>query len=197
MESWSNGLIKTGLISGFDKQGYAEQLRGNGPYDQDEYFTQWCPYDYEFRGGGAAGAGQIRIESRLAVYHECENKAPTGLVATINNAVKAMYDVQRGFTNFDVRPQVHIFFSVAGGTGSGSHLMMAYLIRQAFETQLSGRVPFVTANIVLPQVFGMVAGENAPGIYANGYAALKEIEHHMKLASNSPLVKLGFITIGT
>jgi len=188
LESWSNGLIKTGLISGFDKQGYAEQLRGNGPYDQDEYFTQWCPYDYEFRGGGAAGAGQIRIESRLAVYHECENKAPTGLVATINNAVKAMYDVQRGFTNFDVRPQVHIFFSVAGGTGSGSHLMMAYLIRQAFETQLSGRVPFVTANIVLPQVFGMVAGENAPGIYANGYAALKEIEHHMKLASNSPLV---------
>ena len=119
LEGWSNGLIKSALISGFDKQGYAEQLRGNGPYEIDEYFTQWCPYDYEFRGGSAAGAGQIRIESRLAVYHECENKSPTGLPAIINNAVKEMYKADRGYTNFTCRPQVHIFFSTAGGNGLG------------------------------------------------------------------------------
>jgi hypothetical protein len=60
---------ETFVISDFDKQQYAQLCRGKDFATADPYFTQWVHDDYNFRGGGTAGAGQIRIESRLGLYH--------------------------------------------------------------------------------------------------------------------------------
>jgi len=76
--------------------------------------------------------------------------------------------------------RIVICYSVAGGTGSGSHLMMSYLL-QDLANQI-GKA-FVLGVAVLPSVFEDKAGTNKDGIFANGYAALKETEHLMKLGA--------------
>ena len=39
----------------------------------DQPFTQWWPEWYRPRATRGKGAGQIRIENRLAFYHHLEN----------------------------------------------------------------------------------------------------------------------------
>jgi hypothetical protein len=69
--------------------------------------------------------------------------------------------------------QVYVVFSVAGGTGSGMFLDMAFLLRD-LESEL-GRTIKTEALILLPEAFDPTPEGK---IYANAYAALLELEHY-------------------
>jgi hypothetical protein len=172
----------TVLISDFDKVAYASHRRGDSFADADDYFTQWVHDWYRFRKESGAGAGQIRIESRLSFYRSVE---VGDLAQKLGTILDEMRSHSHGMRHAGAPIQVFVYFSVAGGTGSGAFLPFAYLCRDVIEDPSARLVAFA----ILPEAFESVIGQNREGVFANGYAGLKELEHLMKLdtqAASSP-----------
>lgn len=181
---------ETILISDFSKEDYAALASGKSFLDEDEHFTQWVPKDYRFRAGDTAGAGQIRIESRLGAYYTMKH---TEFIPKLRRLVEELKTHDNGYRRMEPREvRVVIAYSVAGGTGSGAHLAMAYLMRDIVAEVGS---PTVIGVAVLPTVFDHFVGVNRDGTAANGYAALKETEYLMRLgAPQSPFFPKNGIT---
>ena len=165
------------LISAFDQRAYVERKRGQRELSEDPLVTQWVPSDYTFRSAQGAGAGQIRLESRLRLYYNLEEDR-----RGIRKAIQRMLDEStrrenpwRDNENKVVR--VLVYASVAGGTGSGGFLPMAYLLRRMVVDAGWGR-PSMASVLTLPTAFlDKVKPQLHPDILANGYAALKELEY--------------------
>lgn len=174
------------IISGFDKGAYAAEARGQsreGSKAPNPRVTQWLHPWYSFRSSRGAGAGQIRIESRLALFNALETG---GLMNLISQTIASLRSLQR--THVDTRTgelRVFMYFSVAGGTGSGTHMTMAYAIRDCAARQ--GLSANITGVAILPTLFLDVVKNprQQTDILCNGYAALTEIEHMMKLKITS------------
>ncbi|WP_158542416.1 tubulin-like doman-containing protein [Lujinxingia litoralis] len=166
------------LISDFEKEAYANLASGKLFLEADEYFTQWVPRDYRFRAGDTAGAGQIRIESRLGSYYQMKHG---DLVPRFRRLLEALKRHEHGHRRLDTSEiRIILCFSIAGGTGSGSFLPLAYMLRD--QARALGK-PNMLGVCVLPAVFEDKTGANKDGTFANSYAALKEVEHLMKLGS--------------
>lgn len=130
------------------------------------------------------GAGQKRQFGRLSFFLH-HRRFRDRLLAMKNNvldqrAAEALVDLCRrhGIDAPQVdrgRLDVIFVFSVAGGTGSGMFLDAAFYCRDL----LSSYSPGLTGYLFLPSVFNPDVRSQAGGpIYANGYAALKELEHY-------------------
>ena len=178
LESYREIADETFLISDFEKEEYSDLASGKMFLEPDDFFTQWVPPDYRFRAGDTAGAGQIRIESRLGVFYQMKHKS---FVAKFRKLLEELKSHEHGHRRLDsAEIRIVLCYSVAGGTGSGCHLPVAYMLRD--QARELGR-PFVVGVAVLPAVFEDKTGINKDGTFANGYAALKEVEHLMKLGS--------------
>lgn len=178
LESYREVADATFLISDFEKEEYANLASGKRFLEPDEYFTQWVPSDYRFRSGDTSGAGQIRIESRLGVYYQMKHK---DFVPRFRRLLEDLKSHEHGHRKLDSNEiRIVLCYSIAGGTGSGCHLPVAYMLRdQAADL---GQ-PSLIGVAVMPAVFEDKVGVNKDGTYANGYAALKETEHLMKLGA--------------
>jgi hypothetical protein len=168
------------LISDFDKREYVRQKRGAAHMPADAFCTQWLPDWYEFRATRGAGAGQVRIESRLSLYYQLERDRGE-IIKRLNEAIYTAKDHENPFRRTSPRKfNAFVFGSVAGGTGSGGFLVVAYLLQELIEA--AGWIPQLYATLLMPSLFHRaVKGALQPDIDANGYAALKELEHVMKL----------------
>lgn len=72
---------------------------------------------------------------------------------------------------------VFLCFSVVGGTGAGTFLDVAYLVRDLFhEMGTLGDFCYITGMAVLPQAFRGITG---PNLIPNAMASLKELGHCM------------------
>ncbi|HEX5708922.1 MAG TPA: tubulin-like doman-containing protein [Pyrinomonadaceae bacterium] len=119
------------------------------------------------------GAGQIRAYSRLGFYHhfqEIQNaiRAAAGKVRSVPNTT-----LVRERHRLDADPadlQVFVVFSIAGGTGSGMYLDLAFLVKKLFKGEKLATIGVV----MMPGLFN----PNEDRVQANGYAALKELEHY-------------------
>ena len=170
------------LISDFDKRTYIEQKRGDGYQDSDEYVTQWVHDWYQFRGTRGAGAGQIRIESRLSLYYQLEQDRGR-IIQRLTSAMNTARHHDNPYRK-NAPPQFNVFVygSVAGGTGSGSFIPVAYLFKELIRQQ--GWIPKIYGTVIMPSLFlNDVPGALHRDINANGYAALKELEFLMKLGA--------------
>ncbi len=178
LEGYREEADETFLISDFEKEEYANFASGLKFVEADPYFTQWVPQDYRFRAGDTAGAGQIRIESRLGCYYQMKHG---DFVARFRRMLESLKSHEHGHRRLDSREiRIVLCYSVAGGTGSGSHLALAYMLRD--QARALGKAQ-VIGVAVQPAVFEDKTGSNKDGTFANGYAALKEVEHLMKLGS--------------
>lgn len=178
LESYREQADETFLISDFEKEEYANFASGLKFVEADPYFTQWVPQNYRFRAGDTAGAGQIRIESRLGCYYQMRHG---DFVPRFRRLLESLKSHEHGHRRLDSREiRIVICYSVAGGTGSGSHLTIAYMLRD--QAKALGK-PYIIGVSVLPGVFEDKTGTNKDGTFANGYAALKENEHLMKLGA--------------
>jgi len=178
LESYREIADGTFLISDFEKEEYADLASGKMFLEPDPYFTQWVPQNYRFRSGDTAGAGQIRIEARLGVFYQMKHK---DFVPKFRKLLEDLKSHELGHRRLD-SPEIRIVmcFSVAGGTGSGCHLPIALMLRD--QAREIGK-PWIIGVTVLPAVFEDKTGINKDGTFANGYAALKEMEHLMKLGA--------------
>ena len=128
----------------------------------------WYPTLHDL-GQVKEGAGQIRGYSRLAFYVNFD---------TIKNAVdnalnmamastSTMWDKYRIQVDTSKGAYIYVVASIAGGTGSGMFIDTGYLCKT-----LAAGVTTV-GFLVFPGIFLL----NQPRIFANSYAALKELEH--------------------
>ena len=178
LENYRELADESFLISDFEKESYANLASGKLFLEADEYFTQWVPQDYRFRAGDTAGAGQIRIESRLGSYYQQKHG---NLVPRFRRLLEELKSHEHGHRRLDsAEIRIVMCYSVAGGTGSGSFLPLAYTLRD--QASALGN-PNMIGVCVLPAVFEDLTGANKDGTFANSYAALKEVEHLMKLGS--------------
>lgn len=166
-------------LSDFDKVEYTKLRRGETFADADEYFTQWVHPWYRFREETGAGAGQIRIESRLGFFRSIEVGE---LTRQLKDILAELRSHQHGMRRTGAALQVFVYFSVAGGTGSGAFLPFAYLLRDLIEDKAARLFGFA----ILPDAFEEVVGMNRDGTLANGYAALKELEKLNRLDTQVP-----------
>ena len=160
-------------IAAFDKAKVIDGYRRS----KNELILQWLNVGYQPRPGFKPGAGQIRVESRvgLAFYSAKIKQRLSQIVqATLRPNITWRQSIPPKY-------YVYLFCSLAGGTGSGSFLSMAYLISQVIEEQ--HWQPRVVGNLLLSTLLVDKVGPELHGdIHANTYAALKELEHMTKLS---------------
>lgn len=169
------------LISAFDRRAYVRRKRGEAELAEDSMVTGWVHPEYDFREAQGAGAGQIRVESRLGLFYNLENDR-VGLRRRLNALLdRATRRDNPWRDNEDRVVNVVIYGSVAGGTGSGGFLPLAYFVKDLIRDHGWGR-PNLVGTLSLPSTFlERVERQLHDDIQANGYAALKELEFLTKL----------------
>jgi hypothetical protein len=160
------------LIGAIDKRAVVEAYRRAG----DRRVLQWLDERYVPRPGAKPGAGQIRVESRLS-YHVASAETRHLLEAQIRRLLEPHNTWRSAHSN---KLNVYLYCTLAGGTGSGSFLPMAYLVQDlARSFHWEARV---IGNFMLSTTMTQaVKPELHTDIHANCYAALKELEHLTKL----------------
>jgi hypothetical protein len=120
------------------------------------------------------GAGQIRPAARLAFYHNFDEISQKLLSAKARitdsrsiNLVKDKHKIKNVNTE---KINVYVITSVSGGTGSGMFVDFGFLIRNIFKNQAIS-----SCYLVLPKIF---QGYGKERVFANGYAALTELEYY-------------------
>lgn len=131
-----------------------------------------------------AGAGQVRSRGRLALFAKFSDvfgriRQVIDDVMNIKNQ-KQMY-ADRFMVSDRGGVEVYIIGSLAGGTGSGMFMDIAFIVRHLLDS-LSN----VTAVLALPRIFADKPGTH--NIKSNTYGALKEIEHFWNLSPRNPLM---------
>jgi hypothetical protein len=127
------------------------------------------------------GAGQVRSNGRFAThfnYGAIENAIRTKLTSILN--ADAISNDRYEINGSDV--EINMMFSVAGGTGSGTFLDMAYIVKEVSKG-INSTVGVSTIGFaILPDVFNaMMNGPAMANVLPNGYGALHDLDflmHH-------------------
>jgi hypothetical protein len=156
------------LIGAIDKRAIVQAFRRA----HDPKALQWLDDRYMPREGITPGAGQIRVESRLG-FHVSSQEIRQKLDTMIRRLLAPNNTWRSAKTQ---KIYVYLYCTLAGGTGSGSFLPMAYLIQDlvkafGWEARVIGSLLLSTTmtQAVKPALHN--------DIHANCYAALKELEH--------------------
>lgn len=169
------------LLSAFDRRAYVSRKRGERELPADPHAVAWLHDNYQFREAQGAGAGQIRIESRLGLYYNLEDDRAGLRAAVLRMLDSAAKPNNPWRDNEDRVVQVFIYGSLAGGTGSGAALPFAYWLHDTIVDHGWGR-PNIVGSLFLPSVFkSKIEVALHDDVDANAYAALKELEQAMRL----------------
>ncbi|MFQ6097967.1 MAG: tubulin-like doman-containing protein, partial [Armatimonadota bacterium] len=121
------------------------------------------------------GAGQVRQLGRLCLYHKY-NEIKARLIKIRESLTMVdCADYMREHHDVEIDPGVNIYIvgSLAGGTGGGMFLDMAYIVKHLFPTS-NAQPRRVVGYLIMPQAFAGLGDR----IEANGYASLKELNYH-------------------
>ncbi len=154
---------------------------GTGKYVQHinnfPHVKRWFPTSGKIAelGDLGHGAGQIRMASRLGFF-DADNQAH--IAARLEQCNAQLHDTaipqaaaELGFQFSGDMMHVIIIASLAGGTGSGTFLDMAFLAKRYFPRAEQLGI------LLLPSFFSAYAGGQR--VRANGYAALMELNHYV------------------
>lgn len=133
----------------------------------------WKWYDKIDPIAGIDGAGGLRQIGRLMLFENISR-----VYRTIREKVKKLVQVNEGIKNV----MVAVVTGIAGGTGSGTFIDMAYLLRSVLEN-LDVKNKRVLGYIVLPDV-NLLKGGQPDRLWANGFACLKELDYWMAPGSD-------------
>lgn len=115
------------------------------------------------------GAGQVRTNGRFALISnsaEVESKVRDALsrVARIDSVDNPKYEL------IDSKTDIYLVFSLGGGTGCGTFIDMAYLIRRCSpDSKLAGYG-------LLPKVFRTKFHNEMERVMPNGYGAMQDLD---------------------
>ena len=130
------------------------------------------------------GAGQVRTNGRFALIAniaEVESKVRDSLskVSSIEAVDNPKYDLIDSITD------VYLIFSLGGGTGCGTFIDMAYLIRRCCKPENK-----IAAYGLLPKVFRTKFQNEMERAMPNGYGAMQDLDWLMCRTWNDAPIKL-------
>lgn len=129
------------------------------------------------------GAGQVRSNGRFAIVansKEVQNKIQDRLneVANVEIVDNPKYEL------LDANTDIYMIFSLGGGTGCGSFIDMAYLVRRISPSSK------LAAYAVLPNVFRAQFMNEMERVRPNAYGAILDLNWLMCTDWNSTGIKL-------
>lgn len=143
-------------------------------YETNQQHFSWVPKENIFSlTSMTKGAGQIRTNGRFALtcnFNDLTNMVKN-VAARISNPqiVNNIQYVQ----NNNAEVEVHMVFSVGGGTGAGTFLNMAYIIKHALQgCRMIGYA-------VLPDVFEQMSNYSMERVKPNSYGSLWDLDWFM------------------
>lgn len=178
----SNTKLKTWGVASFDPFGseFCSLAVDNMPNvianrkqlaENDDPVWKW--YDKIDPTAGMDGAGGLRQIGRLMMFENIGK-----IYSTLQEKIKKLVQVNEGLKNV----MVVVVAGIAGGTGSGTFIDMAYLIRNVLEN-LEVKNKRLLGYIVLPDV-NLLKGGQPSRLWANGFACLKELDYWMAPGSD-------------
>ena len=144
------------------------------PYMRDWLSKGIPPLTVEF------GAGGVRQYGRFMLISKAEERVIGKIRAAVTDIWAAGKENGAGFDSSNDKVNVYILAGISGGTGSGTFLDVAYMVRQIIEYEMHLHVR-VRGIIFMPDVnLCNVNNEDVRKyIPVNGYAALKELDFWM------------------
>ncbi|PYE51975.1 tubulin-like doman-containing protein [Deinococcus yavapaiensis] len=137
---------------------------------------EWWPHKASLKSNIMSGAGQVRALGRLALFANAKTVYETlrNLLADARDysKVRTPADATAIYESLGPNLTVCVAGSIAGGTGSGTFIDVALILRDLLkdEDQLFG-------YLVLPDIFTPNPGTQ--NVEANAYGALKELDYLM------------------
>ncbi|MCD7820456.1 MAG: tubulin-like doman-containing protein, partial [Lachnospiraceae bacterium] len=138
-----------------------------------EYVNRWLDTSLE-NDSVINGAGAVRQLGRLL------------LMQNISDVISVLEEkIKKVTVGFDTKTPLYVFIiaGISGGTGSGTFIDIPYLV-QAVASNISARPVQKIGLLFLPDVNANKDGIAAVGkssLYANGFAALKELDYLMNI----------------
>ncbi|PZX52127.1 tubulin-like protein [Algoriphagus ratkowskyi] len=179
---------KTGEIVKLDASEFHSMTVQNPKdiYQQQTALFSWMPEEnLPAMSTIQFGAGQVRTTGRFAAFcHYLD------LQTLISNKITKIANVDNVGAKYSLANEVveiHMVFSLGGGTGSGTFIDAAYILRDVVNKQFVLNTK-VFGYAVLPDVFAQMdpGGPSMARVRPNGFAALKELDYLMHLKANSP-----------
>lgn len=135
------------------------------------------------------GAGQIRSNGRFAIIYN-EYNITNRIQHVINQLLNVDHTYNPKYELISSNLEIHVVFSLCGGTGSGTFINTAYLLRQVAPEA------FVYAYAVLPGVFEAEINSFAAKakIMPNGYGSLLDLDYLMHLNMGVPPINIDYLT---
>jgi hypothetical protein len=156
-------------------------------YDVNKEDFSWIPEKNLYAlTGMTLGAGQVRTNGRFAFtvnYVHVAQKVHSILDQITNAHIQANDKYELLSTN----TEIHMVFSVCGGTGCGTFINMAYLLRkEAPNCKLTGYA-------VLPDIFKSMSRAGMAKVAPNAYGAIVDLDYLMHMGIGSTPLKLDYI----
>jgi hypothetical protein len=144
------------------------------------------------------GAGQIRSNGRFIAYYN-NAKIKSNIQTAIARILQLIphgskYEVDVDSNGIEYPPNINVFASIAGGTGSGMLIDVLCIIQEAWKSH-TGKVKLYPW-IVLPDVFRtMNQGPAMENVYYNSYGALRTLDYIMHHDDKTPAINFGYAKI--
>ncbi|MDE6021962.1 MAG: tubulin-like doman-containing protein [Muribaculaceae bacterium] len=126
------------------------------------------------------GCGMVRTNGRIAFafnYRKSRMNIQHALNQICN--LHTIHNDKYELISNDV--EVNIVFSIAGGTGSGNFLDMAYLVKDIFREQALPETSKIVGYMVLPDVYDAQLNFGKERLYPNGCGSLVDLDYFMHL----------------
>ena len=156
-------------------------------YDVNKEDFTWIPEKNLYAlTGMTLGAGQVRTNGRFAFtvnYVEVAKKVHKILDQITNARIQS----NEKYELLGTDTEIHMVFSVCGGTGCGTFINMAYLLRkEAPGCKLTGYA-------VLPDIFKSMSRSGMSKVAPNAYGAIMDLDYLMHMGLGSTPIKLDYI----
>jgi hypothetical protein len=137
-------------------------------------------------GGVTDGAKKIRALGKLSFflkYDEFVTKLEKKINKITSEPTKELtrnllFEKGNISPDFNDNFEIVLIGSLAGGTGSGSFIDVAFAAKNVAKKKV-GKIPQMTAMLCLPSAFDGLVSDEREKAYANGYAALKELDYYL------------------
>lgn len=191
---WYNKELesKSGQIIKLDPSEQLQILVQTDPQDtyrvNEDRFSWFPKENLKYLKSMTLGAGQLRSNGRFAITYN-EKSLSTKLKQVINQISNVTNSVNPDYDLLASSIEIHMVFSVCGGTGCGTFLNAAYLVREACpDCKLCGYA-------VLPDVFETMAqGASMAKVKPNAYGAIQDLDYLMHLDMGKDEISIDYLT---
>ena len=156
-------------------------------YDVNKEYFSWIPEQNLFAlTSMMLGAGQVRTNGRFAFTTNYVGVAQK-VSSIINDITNARIMNNEKYELLNANTEIHMVFSICGGTGCGTFLNMAYLLRKVAPSCK------LTGYAVLPDVFKSMMNSGVAKVASNAYGAIMDLDYLMHMGLGSAPVTLEYI----